>query len=92
MLTPPIGLDGDIDEHFNKAVELVVNYDRVSPALLQWRLSIGYAGAARLIDQLEAAGVVGSMEGSKPREVLIQSPEEIISAVLVLSRGASVPL
>jgi DNA segregation ATPase FtsK/SpoIIIE, S-DNA-T family len=59
-------------------VEVIVHYDRASAGLLQRRLSIGYARAARLIDQLEAAGVLAPMDGSKPREVLIHSAEEVL--------------
>ena len=69
--------DGDFDEHFKEAVEMVVNYDRASASLLQRRLQIGYARAARLIDQLEEAGVIGPAEGAAPREVLIRSPKEL---------------
>jgi DNA segregation ATPase FtsK/SpoIIIE-like protein len=81
MLRPrsmPIpGLAGEADELFKNAVEIIVPYDRSSPSLLQRRLSIGYARAVRLLDQLEAAGVVGPSEGSKPREVLILSLDEL---------------
>ena len=69
--------DSEYDEHFKDAVELVVNYDRASASLLQRRLQVGYARAARIIDQLEAAGVVGPAEGANPREVLIKSPKEL---------------
>lgn len=65
--------DNDIDEYFKEAVEMVVNYDRASASLLQ----IGYARAARIIDQLEVAGVVGPAVGANPREVLIRSPKEL---------------
>jgi DNA segregation ATPase FtsK/SpoIIIE-like protein len=80
MLQPPTvpGLDGDVDADFKKAVEVMVQYDRASAALLQRRLSIGYARAARLIDQLESAGVLGPADGAKPREVLIRSSDEIL--------------
>ncbi len=72
------GLGGDTDDLFKEAVKVVCQYDKASASLLQRRLSIGYARAARIIDQLEAAGVVGTQpEGSKPREVLIQSLEDI---------------
>lgn len=73
------GIDGEIDNLFRKAVEVVCQYDRASASLLQRRLSIGYARAARIIDQLEAAGVVGATEGSKPREVLIQNAEQFLA-------------
>jgi len=73
------GVDGDADELFGDAVREVVQYDRASASLLQRRLSIGYARAARIVDQLEAAGVVGPSEGSKPREVLVQNAEQVLS-------------
>jgi DNA segregation ATPase FtsK/SpoIIIE-like protein len=50
----------------------------VQPELLI-RLSVGYARAARIIDQLEAAGVVGPADGSKPRDVLVQSTQEVLN-------------
>jgi len=66
----------ETDELFEEALRTVCQYDRASASLLQRRLSIGYARAARIIDQLEAAGVVSQGEGSKPRDVLVRSPEE----------------
>ena len=76
------GIDGELDELFKEAVRIVCQYDRASASLLQRRLSIGYARAARIIDQLESAGVVSSPEGSKPREVLIQNAEEFIASTV----------
>ncbi len=70
------GVQGELDELFKQAVEVVCQYDRASASLLQRKLSIGYARAARIIDQLYSAGVVGEMEGSKAREVLIRDPQE----------------
>ena len=75
------GVGGAIDELFKNAVTVVCQYDRASASLLQRRLSIGYARAARIIDQLEAAGVVGPSDGSsKPREVLVQNAEEFLAS------------
>jgi len=71
------GVDGDTDDLFRAAVDEVCQYERASASLLQRRLSIGYARAARIIDQLEAAGVVSPAEGSKPREVLITNPADV---------------
>ena len=51
--------DGDRDELFEEAVKVIVQYDRASASLLQRRLKVGYARAARLLDELEATGVVG---------------------------------
>ncbi|MEK7521293.1 MAG: DNA translocase FtsK [Patescibacteria group bacterium] len=83
---PPKGGSGfgstsleDRDELFSDAVRIVCNMDKASASLMQRRLSIGYARAARLLDQLEYAGVVGRAEGSKPREVLISNPEEFLA-------------
>lgn len=64
------------DELFEEAKEIVVRYQQGSISLLQRKLSIGYARAARLIDELEEAGVVGPGQGSKARDVLISSYNE----------------
>ncbi len=69
------GVSGDVDKEFAEAVRIVCQYDKASASLLQRRLSVGYARAARIIDQLEAAGVIGPGQGAKPREVLIQDAE-----------------
>ncbi|KKQ97687.1 MAG: cell division FtsK/SpoIIIE [Candidatus Woesebacteria bacterium GW2011_GWB1_39_12] len=74
------GISEELDEFFKQAVEIVCQYDRASASLLQRRLSIGYARAARILDQLQAVGVVTAPEGSKPREVLIRDPQEILGA------------
>jgi S-DNA-T family DNA segregation ATPase FtsK/SpoIIIE len=63
------------DELFDQAAQIVVEARQASVSLLQRRLRIGYNRAARLIDALEAAGIVGPYEGSKPREVLM-TPEQ----------------
>jgi S-DNA-T family DNA segregation ATPase FtsK/SpoIIIE len=69
---------GEPDPLFKDAVEAVTQYDRASASLLQRRLSIGYARAARILDELEERGIVGPAKGSKPREVLVKDPEQII--------------
>ncbi|PIV09680.1 DNA translocase FtsK [Candidatus Roizmanbacteria bacterium CG02_land_8_20_14_3_00_36_15] len=58
------------DTLFDQAIEIIMQHDKASASLLQRRLSIGYARAARILDQLEAAGYVSPAEGSKPREVI----------------------
>ncbi len=68
-------LDGQRDELFDEALKLVVRHQQGSISLLQRRLKIGYSRAARLIDQLEAAGVVGGFDGSKAREVLMDEAQ-----------------
>ncbi len=72
------GLDEDLDSYFAEAVRVVCQYEKASASLLQRKLSIGYARAARVLDQLETAGVISPGSGSKPREVLIQSPEDVL--------------
>ena len=60
----------DPDEMFKDAKQIVVEHDKASASLLQRRLGIGYARAARLLDQLEALGVIGPGVGAQPRKVL----------------------
>lgn len=62
----------DRDALFDDAARLIVMHQQGSTSLIQRKLKLGYNRAGRIIDQLEAAGVVGSFEGSKAREVLIQ--------------------
>jgi len=69
----------NVDELFDEAIRLVCQYDRASASLMQRRLSIGYARAARILDQLQASGVVGPSEGAKAREVLIQNAEAFLA-------------
>jgi S-DNA-T family DNA segregation ATPase FtsK/SpoIIIE len=70
------GGGGERDEFFEEAVKIVCQFGRASASLLQRRLSIGYNRAARIIDQLEAAGIIGPGEGAKPREVLMKNAGE----------------
>lgn len=64
------------DELYDQAKELVVDMQTASVSLLQRRFRIGYNRAARLVDELEANHVVGASEGSKPRKVLIDKPQD----------------
>ncbi len=68
---------GDVDSMFWDAAEVVVDAGMASTSLLQRRLKLGYARAARIVDELEAAGFVGPYEGSKPRTVQI-SREQLL--------------
>ena len=60
----------DRDPLFREAAEIIINAQQGSASLLQRKLKLGYNRAGRLIDQMEAAGVVGPFEGSKARKVL----------------------
>ena len=73
----------NIDPLFEEAARMVVNTRKGSTSDLQRRLGMGYARAGRVMDQLEAAGIVGPQEGSKPRQVLVTDIlelDEILSA------------
>ena len=70
-----------LDERFEEAAKLVVMSQRGSTSDLQRRLGMGYAKAGRVMDQLEAAGIVGPQEGSKPRQVLVSSLDELYQII-----------
>ena len=63
------------DELYDDAVALVLEQRTASVSMLQRRFRIGYSRAARIVDQMEARGVVGPSEGSKPRQVLLSRAE-----------------
>ena len=68
---------GERDELFEDAARLVVQHQQGSVSLVQRRLKVGYSRAARIIDELEMAGVVGPFDGSKARAVLLESEAEL---------------
>lgn len=75
---------GERDAMFEDAARLIVTHQQGSTSLIQRKLKLGYNRAGRLIDQLEAAGIVGPFEGSKAREVLIQdeySLEQLLNSL-----------
>lgn len=71
------GTTGERDEFFEEAASLVVRHQQGSVSLIQRRLKVGYSRAARLIDELEAAGIVGPFDGSKARQVLVENEEQL---------------
>ncbi|MEA3462945.1 MAG: DNA translocase FtsK 4TM domain-containing protein [Bacteroidota bacterium] len=78
---PEVDLDKR-DDKFEEAARLVVQHQQGSTSLIQRKLSLGYNRAGRIVDQLEAAGVLGPFEGSKARQVLVQDEftlEQILS-------------
>jgi len=71
------GSNTERDKMFDEAARLVVRHQQGSVSLLQRRLKLGFGRAARIMDQLEEYGIVGPPDGSKPRQVLVQSEEEL---------------
>lgn len=72
-----VGGSDERDELFDEAARLVVRHQQGSVSLVQRRLKVGYARAARIVDELEEAGIVGSFDGSKARAVLLESEAEL---------------
>lgn len=68
------------DPFIDEAIRVVCQYDRASASLLQRKLSVGYARAARILDTLEEMGIVGPGEGSKPRDVLVRNADEYFAS------------
>ena len=66
----------DADELLPDAIELVVSSGQASVSMLQRRFRIGYNRAARIVDMMEARGIIGPQDGSRPRQVLL-TPEEL---------------
>jgi S-DNA-T family DNA segregation ATPase FtsK/SpoIIIE len=89
-LLPEVPLEGDedsgsidvdmtrLDPMFEDAARMIVNEQNGSTSMIQRKFSIGYNRAGRLMDQLEKAGIVGPAKGSKPREVLCFSEEQLM--------------
>ena len=75
------------DPLFDEAFRLICQHDKASASLLQRRLSVGYARAARILDQLEAEGIIGAGEGSKPRDVLIKNPDDYYANQQAMQQG-----
>jgi len=66
-----LGGNDEGDDLYEEAKETVLKSGKASASLLQRRLRVGYARAARILDILEANGVIGQADGSKPREILV---------------------
>ncbi len=67
----------DRDPLFEDAVRLILSANNASASFLQRKLSIGYARAARILDELQQAGIIGGADGAKPREILIKSLDQL---------------
>lgn len=71
------GVSSDLDPMFEDAAKVIVRHQQGSVSLLQRRLKLGYSRAARIVDQLEEAGIVGPNDGSKARSVLVENEEQL---------------
>lgn len=71
------GVSSDLDPMFEEAAKVIVRHQQGSVSLLQRRLKLGYSRAARIVDQLEEAGIVGPNDGSKARSVLVENEEQL---------------
>ena len=74
----------NLDPFFEEAAHAIVLSQQGSTSMIQRRFSIGYNRAGRLMDQMEAAGIVGAAQGSKPREVLIQDENQLNNLLMAL--------
>ncbi|MBF1080092.1 MAG: DNA translocase FtsK, partial [Prevotellaceae bacterium] len=79
----------NLDPYFDEAAHAVVISQQGSTSMIQRRFSIGYNRAGRLMDQLEAAGIVGPAQGSKPRDVLIQDENSLNVTLMQIHGGAA---
>ena len=69
-------MDGEKDELYDEAVHFITKAQRVSVSSVQRRFKIGYNRAARIVEAMEAAGIVSKMEGNAQRDVLVSAPAE----------------
>lgn len=68
------------DDMYKDAVRVVIDSGKASASLLQRRLRVGYARAARLIEEMEEAGIIGPADGARPRDVLVSSLDDVFGA------------
>jgi DNA segregation ATPase FtsK/SpoIIIE-like protein len=82
-----MGLNGDSDdvedERYDEAKNLVIELQKASASLLQRRMGLGYARAARMLDILESKGVIGPGDGAKPRTVFIARDGSVVGGPMV---------
>lgn len=71
---------GGDDDMYKDAVRCVIESGKASASLLQRRLRVGYARAARLIEQMEEQGIIGPADGARPRDVLVNSLDDVMGA------------
>jgi len=85
--------DGADEDMFHDAVRVVIENRKASTSLLQRRLRIGYGRAARLIEEMEEQGIIGQADGSRPREVLVSSLDQVFGSTASADSdlGATIP-
>ena len=83
------GSDPD-DDMFKDAVRVVIEARKASTSLLQRRLRIGYGRAARVMEEMEEQGIIGAADGSRPREVLVSSLDDVFGATAPAAPAAGV--
>lgn len=86
--------DGADEDMFRDAVRVVIENRKASTSLLQRRLRIGYGRAARLIEEMEEQGIIGQADGSRPREVLVSSLDQVFGSNPAMADddlGATIP-
>jgi S-DNA-T family DNA segregation ATPase FtsK/SpoIIIE len=71
---------GGDDDMYRDAVRVVIESGKASASLLQRRLRVGYARAARLVEQMEEQGIIGPADGARPRDVLVSSFDDVFSS------------
>jgi len=81
---PSTGFASDLDPMFEEAARVIVRHQQGSVSLLQRKLKLGYSRAARIVDQLEDAGIVGPNDGSKARQVLVENEEQLETVLRTL--------
>jgi len=84
------GANNADDDMFKDAVGVVIENHKASTSLLQRRLRIGYGRAARLIEQMEEQGIIGQADGSRPREVLVSSIDEVFGGATAAAQSDEV--
>lgn len=77
------------DQLFEEAVRLIIQFNNASASFLQRKLAVGYARAARILDELQESGIVGPADGAKPREILVKNPDEYFSSQSPATPGTS---
>jgi DNA segregation ATPase FtsK/SpoIIIE, S-DNA-T family len=84
-------IDTDDEPLFKDAVQVVIDAGKASTSLLQRRLRIGYGKAARMIENMEEQGIVGPADGSRPREVLVHSLDEVFGGTASVAASPTDP-